>query len=133
MSLASPRHGSLIERPQSKSGVALPMIKVPHPASRIDNPNNINIRGVSRQSSSHFVDDIQMKSPNVLRPITADQLPFKNLRSPRHRSLPPLGETQEANFSDEKNKSTSPAHGELLFVNITLKIIILNLRCYRGE
>ena len=106
--MASPRQGTFIERPQSKTGVALPMIKVPHPSSRIDDPANINIRGVSRQSSNHFADDIQLKSPNILRPITADQLPFKSLRSPRNRSLPPLGEDHETKYGDVKDKTNNP-------------------------
>ena len=107
MSIATPRQGSFLERPQSKTGVALPMIKVPHPASRMDNPANINVRGVSRQSSNHFVDDFQMKTASVLRPITADQIPFRNLKSQRNRSLPPLGEDIDVRLAEERNRNAS--------------------------
>ena len=112
MSAVSPRHNHLIERPSTKNGVALPMIKVPHPASRIDDPANINIRGVSRQSSNHFGGDIQLKSPNVLRPITADQLPFKTLKSPRHQSLPPLREDFDTKLAVDRNKTSLPIVGK---------------------
>jgi len=112
MSAVSPRQNPFVERPASKNGVALPMIKVPHPASRIDHPANINIRGVSRQSNNHFGDDIQLKSPNVLRPITADQLPFRSLKSPRHHSLPPLQEDFDSKLPIDKNKMSLPIDGK---------------------
>ena len=113
----SPRQSPFIERPASKNGVALPMIKVPHPASRIDDPANINIRGVSRQSSNHFGDDIQLKSPNVLRPITADQLPFRSLKSPRHQSLPPLKEDLDSKLPVEKNNINLPVTSKRTFID----------------
>lgn len=97
-----------MERAPSKNGVALPMIKVPHPSSRLGDPATINVRGVSRQSNLRFGEDIQMNSPNILRPITADQLPFGNLRSPRCNSLPPLGEDQEMKMVEERTKPAIP-------------------------
>eukprot|EP00795_Rhopilema_esculentum_P012732 gene12732-3457_t len=112
MSVASPRLHSAIERPPSKNGVALPMIKVAHPSSRIDDPATINVRGVSRQSNTRFGDDLQQNSPTVLRSITADQMPFRSLRSPRHSALPPLGENQEIKVTDDRNKTTIPILGK---------------------
>ena len=112
MSVASQRLHSALERPPSKNGVALPMIKVAHPSTRIDDPATINVRGVSRQSNTRFGDEIQQNSPTVLRPITADQMPFRSLRSPRHSALPPLGENQEVKVADDKNKPTIPIVGK---------------------
>lgn len=123
MSAVSPRHTPFIERSASKNGVALPMIKVPHPASRIDDPANINIRGVSRQSSNHFGDDIQLKSPNVLRPITADQLPFRSLKSPRHQSLPPLKEDLDSKFPVDKNNTHLPTASKRTLIDHYFRIV----------
>ena len=116
MSMVSPRLNSGMERAPSKNGVALPMIKVPHPSSRLGDPATINVRGVSRQSNFRFGEDIQMNSPNVLRPITADQLPFGSLRSPRHNSLPPLGEDIEMKMAEDRTKPAIPVFGKKFFV-----------------
>ncbi len=102
---------------RSRNCVALPMIKVPHPATRLEDPSTINVRGMSRQSYSRcsmIGDQLNQHSANVLRPITADQMPFGNLKSPRHNSLPPLGEEFETKIADNRNKPNIPIFGKCI-------------------
>eukprot|EP00794_Sanderia_malayensis_P016835 gene16835-18533_t len=129
MSVASQKFGAL-QPPDSarssRNGVALPVIKVAHPSLRIGDPSTINVRGVSRQSNSRCssINDNQIQQqlpPNVLRPITADQMPFANrlIKSPpRHNSLPPLGETAEVKFADDRTKPSMPIFGNPSDLNV---------------
>ncbi len=115
MSVASQKM-SIPDTGRSKSGVALPMIKVAHPASRLEDPSTINIRGMSRQSNSRgsvIGEELHRHSANIMRPITADQMPFGNIKSPRHNSLPPLGEDLEMKLNEDRSKPNIPIFGKL--------------------
>ena len=114
MPVASQKFGTP-EVSHGRNGVALPMIKVPHPASRLDDPATINVRGVSRQSNtrgSMIGEELHHHSARVLRPITADQMPFGKVKSPRYNSLPPLGEELAVKFAVDNDKPSIPIFGE---------------------
>lgn len=103
----------------------LPAIQ--HPLSRMDDPTNLNVRGLSRDGSraaSRQSLTFGQDKFNALRPITADQVPWRLTRSsngfggqnsPRHNSFAALGqipEGVEVKLAEDPSKPSIPIFGE---------------------
>lgn len=100
---------------------------IPHPLSRMEDPTNLNVRGLSREGSRvasrqslTFGQDLDRQKLNVLRPITADQVPYRltrssngfgGQRSPRYDGFAGIPEGVEVKFAEDPNKPTIPIFG----------------------
>lgn len=100
---------------------------IPHPLSRMEDPTNLNVRGLSREGSRvasrqslTFGQDLDRQKLNVLRPITADQVPYRltrssngfgGQRSPRYDGFSGIPEGVEVKFAEDPNKPTIPIFG----------------------
>ena len=103
----------------------LPAIQ--HPLSRMDDPTNLNVRGLSpdgsRAASRQSLTFGQDKF-NALRPITADQVPWRLTRSsngfggqnsPRNNGFAAMGqipEGVEVKLAEDPSKPSIPIFGE---------------------
>lgn len=101
---------------------------IPHPLSRMEDPTNLNVRGLSREGSRvasrqslTFGQDLDRQKLNVLRPITADQVPYRltrssngfgGQRSPRYDGFAGIPEGVEVKFAEDPNKPTIPIFGK---------------------
>lgn len=101
---------------------------IPHPLSRMEDPTNLNVRGLSREGSRvasrqslTFGQDLDRQKLNVLRPITADQVPYRltrssngfgGQRSPRNDGFAGIPEGVEVKFAEDPNKPTIPIFGK---------------------
>lgn len=100
---------------------------IPHPLSRMEDPTNLNVRGLSREGSRvasrqslTFGQDLDRQKLNVLRPIMADQVPYRltrssngfgGQRSPRYDGFAGIPEGVEVKFAEDPNKPTIPIFG----------------------
>lgn len=100
---------------------------IPHPLSRMEDPTNLNVRGLSRDGSRvasrqslTFGQDLDRQKFNALRPITADQVPYRltrssngfgGQRSPRYDGFAGIPEGVEVKFAEDPNKPTIPIFG----------------------
>ncbi|KAL9978672.1 hypothetical protein ACROYT_G016217 [Oculina patagonica] len=100
---------------------------IPHPLSRMDDPTNLNVRGLSRDGSRvasrqslTFGQDFDRGKLNALRPITADQVPWRLTRSsngfggqhsPRNNGFAGIPEGVEVKLADDPRKPTIPIFG----------------------
>lgn len=102
----------------------LPAIQ--HPLSRMDDPTNLNVRGLSRDGSraaSRQSLTLAQDKLNALRPITAEQVPWRLTRSanglgkansPRNNSFAGMGqipEGVEVKRAEDPNKPSIPIFG----------------------
>lgn len=104
---------------------------IPHPLSRAEDPMNMNVRGMSRdglrvasRQSLGFGADLDSRNKiNALRPITADQVPWRLTKSsnghaqqisPRDRGqqLGNIPEGVEVRRSQDPSKPTIPIFGK---------------------
>ena len=107
----------------------LPAIQ--HPLSRMEDPANLNVRGLSRDGSRAasrqsltFGQDFERNRLNVLRPITADQVPWRLTRSsnglgvqnsPRNAAFSAMGqipEGVEVKRAEDPSKPSIPIFGK---------------------
>lgn len=103
----------------------LPAIQ--HPLSRMEDPTNLNVRGLSRDGSraaSRQSLTLGQDKFNALRPITAEQVPWRLTRSanglgkatsPRNNSFAGMGqipEGVEVKRAEDPNKPSIPIFGE---------------------
>lgn len=103
----------------------LPAIQ--HPLSRMDDPTNLNVRGLSRDGSraaSRQSLTLAQDKLNALRPITAEQVPWRLTRSanglgkansPRNNSFAGMGqipEGVEVKRAEDPNKPSIPIFGK---------------------
>ena len=106
----------------------LPAIQ--HPLSRMDDPTNLNVRGLSRDGSraaSRQSLTFGQDNFNALRPITADQVPWRLSRSsngfggqnsPRNNSfaaMRQIPEGVEVKLAEDPNKPSIPIFGKSLY------------------
>lgn len=100
---------------------------IPHPLSRMDDPTNLNVRGLSRDGSRvasrqslTFAQDFDRGKLNALRPITADQVPWRLTRSsngfggqhsPRNNGFAGIPEGVEVKRAEDPNKPSIPIFG----------------------
>ena len=101
---------------------------IPHPLSRMDDPTNLNVRGLSRDGSRvasrqslTFAQDFDRGKLNALRPITADQVPWRLTRSsngfggqhsPRNNGFAGIPEGVEVKRAEDPNKPSIPIFGK---------------------
>ena len=101
---------------------------IPHPLSRMDDPSNLNVRGLSRDGSRvasrqslTFAQDFDRGKLNALRPITADQVPWRLTRSsngfggqhsPRNNGFAGIPEGVEVKRAEDPNKPSIPIFGK---------------------
>lgn len=105
----------------------LPAIQ--HPLSRMDDPTNLNVRGLSRDGSraaSRQSLTFGQDKLNALRPITADQVPWRLTRSsngfggqnsPRNNGFAAMGqipEGVEVKLAEDPSKPSIPIFGECI-------------------
>lgn len=103
----------------------LPAIQ--HPLSRMDDATNLNVRGLSRDGSraaSRQSLTLAQDKLNALRPITAEQVPWRLTRSanglgkvnsPRNNSFAGMGqipEGVEVKRAEDPNKPSIPIFGK---------------------
>ncbi|XP_015764161.1 PREDICTED: EF-hand calcium-binding domain-containing protein 6-like [Acropora digitifera] len=99
----------------------LPAIQ--HPLSRMDDPTNLNVRGLSRDGSraaSRQSLTLAQDKLNALRPITAEQVPWRLARSanglgkansPRNAGMGQIPEGVEVKRAEDPNKPSIPIFG----------------------
>ena len=102
----------------------LPAIQ--HPLSRMDDPTNLNVRGLSRDGSraaSRQSLALAQDKFTVLRPITADQVPWRltrsanglgQIHSPRNNSFVGMGQIPEGveiKRAEDPSKPSIPIFG----------------------
>lgn len=104
---------------------------ISHPLSRLSNPEKIEVRGLSRGegASSRIQDELQKVSQ--LRPITADQIPWRLTKSscgsrgfPKDTSLPalaPVHEGVQMKRAGDQSKPTIPIFGQSMDNCISFK------------
>ena len=101
---------------------------IPHPLSRMEDPTNLNVRGLSRDGSRvasrqslTFAQDFDRGKLNALRPITADQVPWRLTRSsngfggqhsPRNNGFAGIPEGVEVKRAEDPNKPSIPIFGK---------------------
>ena len=101
---------------------------IPHPLSRMEDPTNLNVRGLSRDGSRvasrqslTFAQDFDRGKLNALRPITADQVPWRLTRSsngfggqhsPRNNGFTGIPEGVEVKRAEDPNKPSIPIFGK---------------------
>ena len=97
---------------------------IPHPLSRMDDPTNLNVRGLSRDGSrvaSRQSLTFGQDKLNALRPITADQVPWRLTRSsngfggqhsPRNYGFSGIPEGVEVKLAEDPNKPSIPIFGK---------------------
>lgn len=97
---------------------------IPHPLSRMDDPTNLNVRGLSRDGSrlaSRQSLTFAQDKLNALRPITADQVPWRLTRSsngfggqhsPRSNGFAGIPEGVEVKRAEDPNKPSIPIFGK---------------------
>lgn len=104
----------------------LPAIQ--HPLSRMNDPANLNVRGSSRAASRQslmFGQEFERGGLNALRPVTADQVPWRltrsgnnqgGSRSPREAAVVPglgqIPEGIEVRRAEDPNKTSIPIFGK---------------------
>ncbi|RMX39469.1 hypothetical protein pdam_00015583 [Pocillopora damicornis] len=113
---------------------------IPHPLSRMEDPTNLNVRGLSREGSRvasrqslTFGQDLDRQKLNVLRPITADQVPYRltrssngfgGQRSPRYDGFAGIPEGVEVKFAEDPNKPTIPIFGKHKFFLLIIEALL---------
>lgn len=101
---------------------------IPHPLSRMEDPTNLNVRGLSRDGSRvasrqslTFGQEFDRQKLNALRPITADQVPWRLTRSsngiggqhsPRYKGFAGIPEGVEVKIAEDPSKPTIPIFGK---------------------
>ena len=118
----------------------LPVIQ--HPGSRMDGPTKLNVRGLSRdglgsraasRQNVSFGQDMDRNRPDAFRPLTADQVPWRLMRSAGGNSqrsprggdvfLTALGgipEGVEVKRAEDNTKPRIPIFGEFSSANVEL-------------
>lgn len=94
---------------------------ISHPLSRLGDPEKMNIRGVSRGEGASSQLHDELEKVDRLRPITADQMPWRLTKSShgtrnyvKEKALPALGtlpEGIEVKKADDQSKPAIPVFG----------------------
>ena len=117
---------------------------ISHPLSRLGSPQKMAVRGVSRgeNASTHIQNELQKVSQ--LRPITADQVPYRLTKSscgsrgpPKETNLPALSsvpEGVEVKKVKDQSKPAIPIFGKFIFyclprVNCAVFTLCIELSC----
>lgn len=96
---------------------------ISHPLSRLENAEKINVRGISRCGTTSSQLRLELEKVDRLRPITADQIPWRLTKSSHGTrnsgkldttTLPALGtlpEGVEVKRADDQSKPAIPIFG----------------------
>lgn len=89
---------------------------ISHPLSRLGNPEKISVRGVSRGDGASSQIQHELQKVNQLRPITADQMPWRLTKSShgsrgavKDTNLPTLGSVPEGIEVKKASDQSKPA------------------------
>ena len=103
---------------------------ISHPLSRLGSPEKITVRGVSRGEGASSQIQNELQKVSQLRPITADQMPWRLTKSscgsrgyPKETGFPALGsvpEGFETKKARDQSKPAIPIFGKCTFYNILL-------------
>lgn len=89
---------------------------ISHPLSRLGSPQKIAVRGVSRGEGASSQIQNELQKVSQLRPITADQMPWRLTKSscgsrglPKESNLPALNSVPEGVEVKKVNDQSKPA------------------------
>ena len=101
---------------------------ISHSLSRLGNPEKIAVRGVSRGEGASSQIQNELQKVSLLRPITADQMPWRLTKSScgsrssaKETNLPALGslpEGVEVKKASDQSKPAIPIFGRYTFYYI---------------
>ena len=101
---------------------------ISHPISRLGSPEKMTIRGVSRGEGASSQIQHELQKVSQLRPITADQMPWRLTKSScgsrgfnKETNLPALGSVPEGfemKRASDQSKPVIPIFGEWLYQSL---------------